>query len=320
VRYSYQQTANNLQRYGTGVKLAVFLFVLFLLAGCVHDTATVERIATTENPWSKWCTVKNDLVHYIDTRTPNPRCSLLIVHGYLGSTLPFSDLIAAVAQDIRVVIPDLPAFGASDVPDSTCTMEFYLDFLKGFSEQLGLDQFYLLGTSVGVNIAVHYTIEQPEQIQGLIFLSPFGLNDQGGRMTQIDRWDTLLPLAVNLITKRGLEKRLRQTIVRQEKITEDLVEAYWKPFTTQDGRRAVVDITRNIIGRCSMDEYLPRIEQPVLILIGSEDTLISPEDRRRFGELLVDEHLEIIEECGHFLYLESPDVVSELIVQFTMGG
>ena len=65
---------------------------------------------------------------------------------------------------------------------------------------------------------------------------------------------------------------------------------------------------------------LPRIEQPVLILVGSEDKLISPEDRERFRVLLAREQLEIIEESGHFLYLDSPHVVSNKIVTFTRGG
>ena len=59
---------------------------------------------------------------------------------------------------------------------------------------------------------------------------------------------------------------------------------------------------------------------PVLILIGSEDKLICPEDREKLRRLLADEQLEIIEESGHFLYLDSPDVVSKKIVRFTRGG
>jgi pimeloyl-ACP methyl ester carboxylesterase len=92
--------------------------------------------------------------------------------------------------------------------------------------------------------------------------------------------------------------------------------------TTRDERRAAVEITRRIIGGCSMNEILPQIRQPVLILIGSEDKLISPEDRNLFCTFLADERLEIeiIEDSGHFLYLDAPSVVSDKIVSFTRGG
>jgi pimeloyl-ACP methyl ester carboxylesterase len=69
-----------------------------------------------------------------------------------------------------------------------------------------------------------------------------------------------------------------------------------------------------------MDELLPRIEQSVLILIGSEDKLLCAGDCEKFQLLLAREQLEIIEASGHFLYLDSPEVVSRKIVTFTRGG
>jgi pimeloyl-ACP methyl ester carboxylesterase len=62
------------------------------------------------------------------------------------------------------------------------------------------------------------------------------------------------------------------------------------------------------------------MEQPVLIPVGSEDKLLCAEDRDKLHQLLAREQLEIIEESGHFLYLDSPDVVSNKIVTFTRGG
>ena len=69
-----------------------------------------------------------------------------------------------------------------------------------------------------------------------------------------------------------------------------------------------------------MDGILPRIRQPVLILMGSEDKLICLEDRERFRVLLADEQLEIVEECGHLVYLDSPEIVSNKSVIFARGG
>lgn len=280
----------------------------------------VEQGRTTAPSPSKWCTIGNTRVHYLDIDRADSDRDLLIVHGYLGSTVSFLDLIDTLSRDLRVVMPDLPAFGASEVPDCCCTMDYYLYFLARFAQAAGLDRYYLVGTSMGANIATCYAAEHPEQVQGLIFLNPFGLHDQAGRMAKIRRWDAFLPLASSLITRRGVERRLRRLILNDESITPELVDSYWQPFTSPGGRRATVEITRTIVGRRSMDEVLPRIEQPVLILVGSEDKLISPEDRERFRVLLAREQLEIIEESGHFLYLDSPDVVSQKIVTFTRGG
>jgi pimeloyl-ACP methyl ester carboxylesterase len=280
----------------------------------------VEPSRAIAFPRSKWCTVGNTRIYYLDVDRADSDCTLLIVHGYLGSTVAFLDLIDTLSRDLRVVMPDLPAFGASEVPDCDYTMEYCLDFLARFALAAGLDRYYLMGTSMGANMAAHYAAEHPEQVQGLIFVSPFGLHDQAGRMAKIRRWDAFLPLAASLISRRAVQRRLRRSILNDERITQELVDAYWKPFTTAKGRQAAVEIIRRVVGGCSMDEVLLRIEQPVLILVGSEDKLISPEDCERFRVLLAREQLEIIEESGHFLYLDSPDVVSNKVVTFTRGG
>lgn len=69
-----------------------------------------------------------------------------------------------------------------------------------------------------------------------------------------------------------------------------------------------------------MDDVRPLKVQSVLILIGSEDKLLCADERDKFRQLLKTERLEIIEESGHFLYLDSPDVVTKPIVTFTRGG
>jgi pimeloyl-ACP methyl ester carboxylesterase len=280
----------------------------------------VEHPRKTVPPLSKWCTIGNTRVHYLDIDRSDSDRALLIVHGYLGSTVSFLDLIDALSRDLRVVMPDLPAFGASEAPECSCTMEYYLDFLTRFTRAVDLDRFHLMGTSMGANIASHYTTEHPEQIEGLIFVSPFGLQDQAGRMSRIKRWDSLLPVASSLVTRRTVQRYLRRSILKDESITPELINSYWKPFTTPRGRRAAVEITRKIVGGSSMDKVLPQIEQPVLILIGSEDKLTCAGDYEKFHRLLAREQLEIIEESGHFLYLDSPDVVSKKIVTFTRGG
>ena len=280
----------------------------------------MEQARVTTSLRSKWCTVGSTRIHYFDIDRAGAGTSLLILHGYLGSTVSFLDLIDRLSPDLRVVMPDLPAFGASGMPDSGCTMEYYLDFLAGFTEAVGLDRYYLMGTSMGANMAAHYAAEYPQAVRRLIFSSPFGLHDQAGRMSQIKRWDAFLPLFCSLITRRGIQRRLRRSILNQELVTPELVDAYWRPFATAEGRRAMVEITREIAGRCSMDEVLPRIEQSVLILIGSEDKLLGADDYEKFHRLLAREQLEIIEGSGHFVYLDSPEVVTKKIVTFTRGG
>jgi pimeloyl-ACP methyl ester carboxylesterase len=201
---------------------ASLVLALLVLLSCAGDRQKQKPMTTSVSPLSKWCTIGGTRIHYIDTGECESGGRLLIVHGYLGSTVPFLELIDDLSADLRVVMPDLPAFGASEVPEWACTMEYYLDFLQGFSRAVGLDRYYLAGTSMGANIAVHYAVGHPGQVQGLILLSPFGLHDQDGRMTQVRRWDALLPLASSLITRRNVHRRLLRSIQNDDQISAEL--------------------------------------------------------------------------------------------------
>jgi pimeloyl-ACP methyl ester carboxylesterase len=290
-----------------------------MLSACAGERV-VEQARVTGSLESKWCTLGSTRVHYLDVDPNGSEAALLIVHGYLGSTVSFLELIDVLSWDLRVVMPDLPPFGASGTPDCSITMDYYMDFLVSFTREVGVDVCYLMGTSIGANIAAHYTAAHPQQVQGLVFLSPFGLKDQAGRMSRIQRWDSFLPLASSLVGRKVVKRRLHRAIIKDECVTPELVSAYMNPFTTAEGRRATVEFTRRIVGRCWMDEVLPQIGHPVLILSGSEDKLLGAEERERFRRLLTSEQLEVIPDSGHFLYLDSPDVVSEKIVDFTRGG
>jgi len=301
-------------------RIAFLVLAFSALCSCAANRGVMKPISAALTIRSGWCMIEDTRIHYVDTGDCRGCPTLVIVHGFLGSTFPFQDLIDGLSREMRVVMPDLPGFGVSEPPPVVCSMEYYLDFLESLFQHLNLGRVYLMGTSLGANIAAHYAAEHPNRVRALIFVSPFGLYDQGGRMTQVRRWDPLLPLASRLVTKSGVRRRLQRVIGDGQPLTPGLVDAFYKPFASAQARRATLEVTRHIIGGCSMDEYLPRIEQPVLILIGSADKLLCPGDCEKFRRLLAAERIEMIEGCGHFLYLDSPGVVTEKIVRFTRGG
>lgn len=295
----------------------LLLAALALLASsCATASKGANPTASEVSPWSSWCTLDGKRVHYLDARSPESGSTLVILHGYLGSTRPFVDLVVALSHEVGVVVPDLPGFGDSEAPAGVCSRELYLQFLDDFLELLGPQPLYLVGSSLGADIAVHYAVRNPQRVRGLVLVSPFGLPDQGGHESRVHRWQALFPLAVRLVTKKTVERRLRGLICVDDRITPELIDARWKPFTSREGRRVVVEITREIIGRSSMDQYLPSIEKPVLILIGSEDSLLGPEERLELLHLLADVRMLVVEGCGHLLHLDSPSIVAEEIVRF----
>ena len=63
-------------------------------------------------------------------------------------------------------------------------------------------------------------------------------------------------------------------------------------------------------------EGLNRIENTTLVLTGSEDALIPPENSRILSERIPHARLQVIEEVGHQLFIEEPDACNRAVLDF----
>jgi pimeloyl-ACP methyl ester carboxylesterase len=72
--------------------------------------------------------------------------TLLLLHGYPSASHMVRELIPLLAGRFRVVAPDLPGFGKSDMPsrdDFAYTFEHITEVIDRWTEILGLDRFAL---------------------------------------------------------------------------------------------------------------------------------------------------------------------------------
>src|SRR6266481_9915827 len=88
---------------------------------------------------------------------------LLLLHGFPSAGHMFRDLIPLLADRFRVVAPDLPGFGQSDMPSRVSfayTFDTLARVIAEFVDVVGLSRFALYifdyGAPVGLQIAVHH--------------------------------------------------------------------------------------------------------------------------------------------------------------------
>src|SRR6201998_734696 len=69
---------------------------------------------------------------------------LLLLHGFPSSSFMFRDLIPRLADQYRVIAPDLPGFGFTWVPEGrkyVYSFDALADTLEAFTDVLGLDHY-----------------------------------------------------------------------------------------------------------------------------------------------------------------------------------
>ena len=96
---------------------------------------------------------------------------LLLLHGFPSASHMFRDLIPRLADRFRVVAPDLPGFGQSDMPAHTA-FSYSFDRLAGvidrFTEVIGLTRFAIYVFDYGAPTGFRIAVKHPERITALI--------------------------------------------------------------------------------------------------------------------------------------------------------
>src|SRR5881409_1612710 len=76
-------------------------------------------------------------IHYIDIGNPEGP-PLLFLHGITGSRRYWQKKVKPLADEYRLIIPDLLGFGLSPKPYQEYTIEVFRDSVRAFVEEIGL--------------------------------------------------------------------------------------------------------------------------------------------------------------------------------------
>jgi len=118
-------------------------------------------------------------VHYQKTRVddtsifyrhagPSDAPKLLLLHGFPTSSHMFRDLIPLLADEYRIVAPDLPGFGLSDLPGRGLTFDRIAQTIDRFTEVVGFERYALYVFDYGAPTGFRLAVKHPERITAII--------------------------------------------------------------------------------------------------------------------------------------------------------
>jgi pimeloyl-ACP methyl ester carboxylesterase len=102
---------------------------------------------------------------------PKDAPPILLLHGFPTAGHMFRDLIPLLADRFRLVAPDLPAFGQSDMPARGAfryTFENLANVIDRFTEVIGLRRFAIYVFDYGAPVGFRLAARHPERITAII--------------------------------------------------------------------------------------------------------------------------------------------------------
>ena len=102
---------------------------------------------------------------------PKEAATILLLHGFPTAGHMFRDLIPQLADRFRLVAPDLPAFGQSDMPARgkfAYTFENIAHVIDRFTEVIGLSRFAMYVFDYGAPVGFRLAVRHPDRVTAII--------------------------------------------------------------------------------------------------------------------------------------------------------
>lgn len=263
----------------------------------------------------KTVTANNIHTHYLSAGEGEP---ILLLHGATaGGALSWYPMIKPLASRFRVVVPDCPGYGESEMAARRHDIPLFVHWLDNLLDQLNIDDAAIIGTSQGGSIALRYALHAPQRVKQLALIASSGLSSRLGMGSIVfGLWCLLL----GICPARPLEVAFENSMLFQGKKRNQALYLYRQYTNAIAGRpefQSVNWLQRIIrINRPLGPDELRRIVQPTLLLWSARDRLFPLRIAQAAVSVLPQAQLHIVPQTGHAAYLENPSGFSTAILPF----
>jgi pimeloyl-ACP methyl ester carboxylesterase len=320
--YCYKVTLThysfNMQKHSVGflknaclVRSGYLLLMIITVGACrTIDEIPVEVLNEKYDvPPSNYIQVDSLAVHYRDEGPKSDSVPLVLLHGTGSSLYTWDAWAGSLKEKHRIIRLDLPAFGLTGPhPEGTYTLDFYVEFLHDFLQQLDVNRCVLAGNSLGGEITWQYALRYPDEVKKMILIGAAGYPTKS-KNVPLPFVLLRMPVLREAFKKNTPEKVIRKSLnylyADTTRITDSLVSLYFD-MTHRSGNREALTERMESIGEEGPWKQIPTIQTPTLLLWGAEDKLIPPEYGRRFDRDLPNSTLVLIPDAGHMPMEELP--------------
>lgn len=251
---------------------------------------------------------------------------VLIINGGPGiGSEGFGELAQILSENNRSILYDQRGTGASKVnSDASMTIDLMVEDIEILREHLGYEKWFVLGHSFGGMLAYAYAAKYPQRICGMIQSHSGGMDLQLRNYPGLrDRLNRSQRDELNrLVQKINFGDTLRETRFQRANL---MAIAYLHDTSrTSEVAERLMTVDRNINAQVWSDfnlinfdvsEEMKHFEKPVLILNGL-DEIVHKNMAIHADSILPNSRLVLMENCGHYGWLERPEIYLKEVKEF----
>ena len=246
------------------------------------------------------------------------KTAVIFLHGFTGCADDWNFIFDKLPSKFFPVAIDLIGHGNTDSPEDqnhyTCSAIVHQ--IDSITEQLELNNFVLVGYSMGGRAALSFSLKHPDKVKAAAFESTSaGIQDINLKKDRVE-FDLLL---AEKIKKEGVESFTDfwfslQLFAQLKKLPS------FHDIKKQRNKNNVIGLSNSLCGFStglmpSYWEKLSSIHFPVLLISGEFDLKYTEINKSMNTKFSNAQH-QIFQKCGHNAHLEKPELFTKFVVEF----
>ncbi|HSQ45666.1 MAG TPA: alpha/beta fold hydrolase [Lutibacter sp.] len=256
--------------------------------------------------------VNNNIISYND-EGPEGAPIIIFIHGFPLNKSMWDKQLNALKDDYRVIAYDIRGHGATEVGTIDFSIDLFVIDLLCFMDALKIEKTMLCGLSMGGYIALNAIKNHPGRFTALILSDTNCTADSPEAKEK--RMNTIISIQENGVEK--LAEDLLPNLFAAESFKSNLEEiAAVKEMIVTTTIPSLSKSLHALANRKETCSKLAKINVPVLILVGEEDTITPPEAAIAMQEKIKDSLLELIPHAGHLSNMENENEFNSQLEKF----
>lgn len=279
-----------------------------------HLNALRTNPTANQMQTDKFITHSEDKIFFRTWKSDSQRKIIIGIHGMAAHSEYYVQVADQVVQEgVTLIAIDLKHHGHSsgkkgDLESFEQISVHIQEFITSVRQKYLDTPIYLMGISMGGVIAINFSVDHPELIDGLILIAPGVKTEFKLSLGEILKIPLLL---MAFLFKKG--KPVIKIGERSERGTRNPLRI---AYQEQDNLRIQVVSPRYLLGLVKWKkrafQNAEKVTQPVIIFIGTEDQLVSFEGVKEFFSYLTVDDKLLVELEGAYHSLFSDPAMDEI--------
>jgi pimeloyl-ACP methyl ester carboxylesterase len=226
---------------------------------------------------------------------------LVLLEGLGGDIPGWERHLDGLARELRVIAYDFRGNGRSDKPDEATTMKTFVEDTVGLMDHVRVPSAHVYGQSFGGMVALELALAFPDRVRALILAATHpGASHairSGSRVPKDRPWLALYSPSFVQDQPNRLEEHRR--IALQNPQPSHAARRQWEAMQDFDAYNR-----------------LPDVSVPTIVLHGTDDLTIDPENARILASRIPGARLALLDGAGHVYHWEQPDEADRVVLDF----